>query len=153
MAKHPSVRISLAGFLVLVTAFASRCQCTSATDQEKTVQYREAHFKGLRNLALVKGVAVDLNGKPLGAVLVEVFDHPEIALRRAKTSAPDASGQHRLAACFSDTKGRFSFDLPAGQYELRCTKAGGWDCTFLIVDIKRGLHQARRLTIPLYVGT
>ena len=85
------------------------------------------------------------SGKPELAkdgVLVEVFDRPELATG----GDPTRQGQKRLIACVTRKDGRFSFNLPAGKYELRCSKPSEWNCTSVIVEI-----NARGSSKPLSV--
>jgi hypothetical protein len=80
-------------------------------------------------------------------VLVEVFGHPELAQGGDQTR----SGQKRLKACVTQRDGRFSFDLPFGKYEVRCSKPVEWNCTSVIVTLsKQG--SSKRLKVRLEVA-
>jgi len=80
-------------------------------------------------------------------VLVEVFDHPELAQGGSQTR----TGQKRLKACVTQKDGKFSFDLPFGKYEVRCSKPVEWNCTSVIVTLsKKG--SSKRLNVRLEVA-
>jgi hypothetical protein len=80
-------------------------------------------------------------------VLVEVFDHPELA----QGGDPTRRGQKRVRACVTQRDGRFSFDLPFGKYELRCSKPVEWNSTSVIVTLsKQG--SSKRLKVRLEVA-
>jgi len=80
-------------------------------------------------------------------VLVEVFDHPELAQGGDQTR----TGQKRLKACITQTDGKFSFDLPFGKYEVRCSKPLEWNCTSVVVAVsKKG--SSKRLNVRLEVA-
>jgi hypothetical protein len=66
-------------------------------------------------------------------ILIEVFDHPDFA----RGGDPTRTGQKRLMACVTQKDGSFSFDMPPGKYELRCSKPVEWNCTSVIVEIDR----------------
>jgi hypothetical protein len=80
-------------------------------------------------------------------VLVEVFDHAELAMG----GAPSRRGQNRLMACVTEKDGSFSFDLPTGRYELRCSKPEEWNCTSVIVEINQK-GSSRPLTVRLILA-
>jgi hypothetical protein len=96
-----------------------------------------------------QGVVKVPGGSPLGGVLVEVFDHPEVVLK----NGPPAQGlQHRLAACITDETGSFDLKLPSGKYEIRFSKSGGWQCTSTLIQV-RWFSLRKRLDVVMQVAT
>jgi hypothetical protein len=84
-------------------------------------------------------------------VLVEVY-----ARRGDDPSAPrldrEAGIENRVGACVTGKAGDFAFDLPAGRYEIRSSRAD-WKTTsmLVVVDTKKGKKTA--IQIQLQVGT
>jgi len=102
------------------------------------------------------GVVRDMNGELVSDVLVEVYDKPEYLLLQYPESEEKKEEQHQIAACVVGAGGKFCFrDLPPGNYELRVSKAGGWNHTHVYVVIAAGKQKAskRNLEITLYPGT
>jgi hypothetical protein len=98
----------------------------------------------------IHGIAQDSEGKPLDGVLVEVYDHPEIAL--ASHGMP-WSGQMRLAGCKTDETGLFSFRMRSGDYEIRFSKSIEWNVTSYRIKVRRThLWSQRRLRIWLHLA-
>jgi hypothetical protein len=96
-----------------------------------------------------RGIVKALDGSPLEGVLVEVFDHPEVALK----GGPRAQGvQHRLSACMTDETGTYELKLPSGKYEIRFSKSGGWQCTSTLVHV-RWFAFRRHLDVVMHVAT
>ena len=96
-----------------------------------------------------RGVVKAPNGSSLSGVLVEVFDHPEIVL----SSGPRPEGsQHRLAACMTDDTGSFDLKLAPGRYEIRVSKADGWQCASALIRVGRFSFR-KRLDIILELAT
>jgi hypothetical protein len=64
--------------------------------------------------------------------------------------------QRRIAACIVHDDGQFCFaNIPAGKYEVRFSKNGGWNRTSLVVSVAPANRNAtkRDLSITLQVGT
>ena len=135
--------------LILTSTSAVLGQCKPAPDARTTDWGHQTvvmiHSKPLRTLnGMVIAGFPGVSGED---VLVEVFDHPELAQEGNQTR----TGQKRLKACVTQKDGRFSFDLPVGKYELRCSKPVEWNCTSVIVTLsKKG--SSKRLNIRLEVA-
>lgn len=75
----------------------------------------------------------DINGKPLGGVLVEVFDKPDWIRRGLPASDTE---QKRVAACRTGRNGKFCFKrLPPGKYALRLGKGKAWNVMHIYVEV------------------
>jgi hypothetical protein len=121
--------------LILTSTSAVLGQCKPAPDTRKTDW-------GHQNVVLAGYPGVSEED-----VLVEVFDHPELAQGGDQTR----TGQKRLKACVTQKDGKFSFNLPFGKYEVRCSKPVGWNCTSVIVTLsKKG--SSKRLNVRLEVA-
>jgi len=96
-----------------------------------------------------KGIVKDVNGAPLSEILIEVFDHPEVRLREG----PPVEGiQRRISACMTNRSGSFDLELPNGDYEIRFSKSGGWQCTSMLIHVRR-FSLRRRLDVVMRVAT
>jgi len=90
-------------------------------------------------------------GKPWTGVLVEVYNHPEVVLR---DTSPNRPGQTRILGCITDQRGRFSFRLKTGDYELRASNGAGWNVTSVVIRVRKGRFiSRRRLVVQLFPGT
>ncbi|HEX6802927.1 MAG TPA: carboxypeptidase regulatory-like domain-containing protein [Terriglobales bacterium] len=90
-------------------------------------------------------------GKPWPGVLVEVYNHPEVVLR---DSSRNRTGQTRILGCVTDQRGRFSFKLKAGDYELRASNGGQWNVTSVVVRVRRGRFiSLHHLVVQLFPGS
>ena len=140
----------IASFAVLTTIYATCAwsQCTLAPDSRTTywghqnsVTVYSHPLKTLRGTVVLGFATPEI---PKDGVLVEIFDHPELAME----GNPSRTGQRRLKACLTQKDGSFSFDLPAGKYELRCSKPVDWNCSSMIVEIARN-GASKKLTLRL----
>jgi hypothetical protein len=140
----------IASFTVLTIIYATcvRSQCTPAPDSRTTywghqnaVTSYSQPLKTLRGMVVLGFATPEI---PKDGVLVEVFDHPELAIE----GNPSRTGQKRLKACLTEKDGSFSFDLPPGKYELRCSKPVDWNCSSVIVEIARK-GVSKKLTLRL----
>ena len=142
-------RIALTVLFGLIFADVALCQCRPAPETRVTNW-------GHQNVVTVEGQPLRaLNGvvqagfpeAPGENVLVEVFDHPELV---SDLIVNRQSQQKRLKACITQKNGKFSFDLPPGNYELRCSKPIEWNCSSMIVTIDRkGGFKRLKVTLEL----
>jgi hypothetical protein len=141
-------RLSLL-LLILTSANSVHGQCLPAPETRVTDWGHEnvvsTDSQVLRKLSGVVLVAFsEVKGED---VLVEVFDHPELVedlIEKRQTE------QKRLVACVTQKDGKFSFDLPAGKYELRCSKPVAWKCSSVVVTINRkGSSKHLKVTLQL----
>ena len=133
----------------VVCAYPTLGQCSTAASDSQTTHWghQNAVYVHSEPLKRLRGNVLLGSGKPdlsKDGVLVEVFDHPELAMG----ADPTRKGQKRLMACVTRKDGRFSFDLPRGKYELRCSKPTEWNCTSVIVEIN-GKGSPKPLTVQL----
>lgn len=142
-------RANLLVLLILTSTSAVLGQCKPAPDTRKTDWGHQnavmIHYEPLRTLTGL--VIAGYPGVSEDGVLVEVFDHPELAQGGDQTR----SGQKRLKACVTQRDGRFSFGLPFGKYEVRCSKPAGWNCTSVIVTLRKQ-GSSKRLKVRLEVA-
>ena len=102
----------------------------------------------VRRLQGVVIVGADL--KPQSGVLVEVYDHPEVIAKDEEGEAKRV-GRRRIAACVTDSTGEFEFQVADGRYELRCSKPVEWNCTSVIVQVRKGGGK-KRIRVPLEIA-
>ena len=141
--------------LLLLTATPVQCawgHCapapedrTTAWGHQNAVTVYQTSLQDLRGVVVLGFHVPEVKAE---AALVEVFDHPEIA----EMAIPNRTGQKRIRACLTQGDGTFSFHLPPGKYELRCSKVGdqtaAWNCASVIVEIKRDA-SSKRLKVRL----
>jgi hypothetical protein len=74
-------------------------------------------------------------------VLVEVYDHPEVAV----SDHPDSTLQRRISACVTSNTGQFSINVPSGFYEVRFSSSSplGVECTSILVKVRRFSTRSR----------
>jgi hypothetical protein len=103
-------------------------------------------------VSYIRGIALAAGSEntPVEGALVELFDHPEIALKTHGSQV--RTGQKRLAVCITGKDGRFSFDPLTGKYELRLSKP---DCNTesLILRIRKEARNRGRIEIRIEAGT
>lgn len=139
---------------VMALGTAGVCQCLPAGADQKT-SWGNMNVV-LRHPDPMRGpngvVVIPYTKTPLQGVLVEVFDHPERVFNE-KGEANSNRIQNRRAACLTSADGRFAFNLPTGRYEVRCSKAHGWDATSVLVEISKSRRAKRSgLKIALHVS-
>jgi hypothetical protein len=125
--RAPSRILAVAGFLALGWgAHEARSQQKPSSD-EKTIQ-----------------------GGNLLTPLAEVFDHPEAVIRDQR---PHRIDQKRLAFGRTDKMGRFSFDLPDGDYEIRASKSGGFGVRSVLIKMRKSAPDSSNpLIVALPLG-
>ena len=142
-----SCRIALTVLLGLIFADVAPCQCRPAPDTRVTnwghQNVVKVEAQPLRALSGV--VQAGFTEAPGENVLVEIFDHPELVSDLIENRQRH---QKRLLACITQKDGKFSFDLPPGKYELRCSKPIEWNCSSVVVTIDRK-GGFRRLKVTL----
>jgi hypothetical protein len=141
-------RTILPVLLILTSTSAALGQCKPAADTRTTDWGHQnvvmIHSEPLRTLTGF--VIAGYPGVSKEDVLVEVFGHPELALGGVQTR----SGQKRLKACVTQRDGQFSFDLPFGKYEVRCSKPVEWNCTSVIVTLsKKGASKGLNVRLEV----
>ena len=151
--KLSSRRIKFASsLLMLCLAWSvhgqSICRCKAATKSDTTRQgaNEEITIVESKPRTSVFGQVSDANGSALEKVLVEVF----------ASSRMKGVQKKRIAACFTDYKGRFCFGtIPDGKYEVLYSLDGGWKHTSLTVVVapKSGKSINAKIKIHMQVGT
>lgn len=134
-----------------------KCKCLPASPDQKTswgqqnvVIKEDEIFKSLRGK-----VVVAANEQPLAGVLVEVYDKTEGLLMDWKEREAKKAQQRRIAACVTGVDGEFSFPkIPAGKYELRCSKPIEWNSTsaYVIVAPKDPHSTSSKVIVPMHIS-
>lgn len=101
------------------------------------------------------------NNSPLEGILVEVYDHPEVAITQANNSAPNETSkvsQRKLTSCITGKDGMFRFDrIKSGKYEIRLTDVGGakslgpWEGRSWFITIDPQAHENVDKMIEVYM--
>jgi Carboxypeptidase regulatory-like domain len=100
-------------------------------------------------VARARGYVVDAAQSRIAEAQVEVFDHPELLIRRAR----QGEKQNLVAAGLTDETGSFDFpNVPPGRYEVRFTKYG-FNVLSLFVVVKRTAPESRRIVAQMTVAT
>lgn len=118
--------------------------------QENVIIKLDEPFKSLHGK-----ITVSSDGKPLAGVLVEVYDKPEGLLLGWKEREARKSKQRKVAACVTGNDGEFCFDkIPAGKYELRCSKPAEWNCTsvYVVVAPHERKSLASQIIVPMQIS-
>lgn len=127
---------------------ASPDQKTSWGQQNVIIKEDEI-FKSLR------GKVVAANEQPLAGVLIEVYDKPEGLLMDWKEREARKAQQQRIAACVTRADGEFCFPkIPAGKYELRCSKPIEWNSTspYVIVAPEDPHSTSSKIIVPMHLS-
>lgn len=165
----PGVRRQLVHMKLLIPSFliflyfggslsAQRCRCSppSSGDTTRPGANELIVVSEKRKHTRIGGVVRDVNGQIIPDVLVEVFDKPDYLLLPYPENLEKQKAQRRVAACVVGDDGQFCFaNIPAGKYEVRFSKHGGWNQTSLVVSVApRDRHATQRdLEITMQVGT
>ncbi len=123
------------------------CHCSPASERTTSWGVQNVLIAEPEPFNNVRGLVTDINRHALPNTLIEVFDQPEIV---RKDASPSRSGQKRLAACLTGQDGKFEFDLPQGEYEVRLSKPAEWNVTSVLVKVERSARKRKiriRLTI------
>lgn len=130
------------------------CKCSqpppeakTSWGQENVIIKQDQPFKFLRGK-----IVASSGGKPLSGVLVEVYDNPEALLLSWKEREVRKDMQRKIAACVTGEDGEFCFDkIPAGKYELRCSKPIEWNCTsvYIIVAPRQRNSLVSQIVVPM----
>lgn len=124
-------------------------QCAPASDSLRTQWgHQNVVLVNSKPVKTLRGTLLLGYGNPnvsKEGVLVEVFDHPELAMGGDQSRA----GQNRLMACLTGKDGTFAFDIPPGKYELRCSKPVEWNCTSVIVEVADKKGSSKPLSVRL----
>jgi hypothetical protein len=138
-------------FLVLYVVPSAQSKCDPVPQTRKTHWGLMDHVVESEPVKTLRGVVRIFASPdpPQEGVLVEVYDHGEIALENARQ---DRSGQQRVMACVTGNDGEFAFDLPPGKYEVRASKNAGWDVTSVIVEVKKRGAKLKKLKVELHLS-
>jgi hypothetical protein len=133
------------------------CKCSQPPLEAKTSWGQEnVIIKQDQPLKFLHGKIVVSSGEtPLAGVLVEVYDKPEALLLSWKEREARKDKQRKIAACVTGEDGEFCFDkIPAGKYELRCSKPIEWNCTsvYVIVDPKQRDSLVSKIVVPMHIS-
>jgi Prealbumin-like fold domain len=133
------------------------CKCSQPPPEAKTSWgHEDVIIKQDQPLRFLHGkIVVRHDEKPLAGVLVEVYDKPEALLLGWKEREDRKGKQRKIAACLTGEDGEFCFDkIPAGEYELRCSKPIEWNCAsvYVIVDPKQRNSLVSQIVVPLYIS-
>ena len=140
------------GLMVVTAASAALAKCVPVKDTQPTWWGHVITVKHNEPVRKLRGIVLERTSlSPFGGVRVQVFDHPELVLDERGLPKMDRTGQNQLAQCVTSADGTFSFDLPPGHYEVRCSKPREWDCISILVEVKkkardRGLKIQMRLS-------
>jgi len=138
-------------FTILWFAAPAFAQCTPATS-EKTIWGGNMHpvLKEKKLPRDIHGIVRAADHIALQEVLVEIYDHPELAPR----SADSEERQTRVAACMTDAQGRFAFTLSPGHYEVRFSKSSEWDVLSIPVVVQKfAPFSKKNLAVEMRLGT
>ena len=137
---------------------AQRCGCAPPASGETTRSGANENIvvSEKRKHTRIAGVVRYVNGQIISDVLVEVFDKPDHLLLPYPQNIENQKPQRRTTACVVGSDGRFCFtNIPAGKYEVRFSKNGGWNHTSMVVSVAPRSRNAtkRDLEIAMQVGT
>ena len=137
---------------------APRCRCTKPPPGETTRPGANENIvlSERQKYTRIKGSVRGANGQVLSDVLVEVFDNPNHLLMPFPQNVEKRKPQRRIAACVVGSDGQFCFaEIPAGKYEVRFSKDGGWNHTSLVVSVAPRSRNAtkRSLEISMQAGS
>ena len=134
---------------------ARGCPCRPAPPREQTRWGNDnVTLSAATRVSVLRGAVADINDQPMPEALVELSTDPGVSLlpyspeREARRSR-----QRRIAACFTDSAGRFCFArLPAGRYELRCSARGFQTVSQTIIVAAKGRGR-KRISVTLPAAT
>ena len=135
---------------------SSRCQCKTSLEDTRQGANENVIFVERKKRHRLEGVVRNGGGDILPDVLVEVFDEPDYLLLEYPESELRKKKQKRLRGCVVGADGKFCFrDLPAGKYELRFSKDGGWNHThvYVIVALPGKKASKQKLDVSMSLGT
>ena len=142
--------------LFLQGSYGSRCRCAASNEPTRDGANENVVIVEPEKYRQLAGVVQDTRGQILPDVLVEVYDKPEYLLLKYPESVEKKKAQRRLAGCVVGADGKFCFrGLQPGKYELRFSKAGGWNHIQVYVVIAAAKQKAsnRSLEITMQPGT
>jgi hypothetical protein len=138
---RPYSRVLKALYILLVIAAPANCQCKPTSAQTKWGGNMKVQMAEPKPVKSIHGVVMGGDGKPLGGVLVEVYDHPESLVW---DSTQPTVGKKRIAGCMTGETGVFSLDVPPGHYELRLSKSIEWDVTSMPVRVRKSAAYSKK---------
>lgn len=136
----------------------NHCGCVKATPEEKTRPGANEVIAVIERTPYkqIRGVVFEPGEVTMPEAFVEVFTHPEHLLPDYLEREKAQAKQRRIAACKTPATGEFCFPtLPAGKYELRVSKEGGWKitCFYLVVAPQNRKASKAQIEVHLPVGT
>jgi hypothetical protein len=141
--------------LLLFTLFlpqsrGSGCHCAASNEKTRAGANEMIVVRPPGKYRQVAGVVKAQTGEIVSDVLVEVYDHPEYLFLNYPESEEKKKAQHRIQGCVVGADGKFCIrDLPPGKYELRFSKAGGWNHLHVYVVIADSKQKASSRTLEL----
>jgi hypothetical protein len=137
-------------FILVVIAAPANCQCRPTSAQTKWGGNMKVEMAEPKPVKTIHGVVMG-GGKPMGGVLVEVYDHPESLIR---DSTQPVVGKKRIAGCITGETGVFALDVPPGHYEIRLSKSTEWDVTSMPVRVRKSAPYSKKgFEMWLQLGT
>lgn len=136
-------------------AQTEKCGCQSAPADQMTAWGKQNIILREPDVFKLLIGKVTAGGKALPGVLVEVFHNPEGLLMDWKEREAMKSKQKKIAACVTNLNGRFCFPkLDPGKYEVRFSKAVGWDSTsiYIIVDPTSSHSKNKKLIVRMQIS-
>ena len=134
----------------------SRCLCVATDETTRAGANEMIVVTPPRKYRQIAGVVKAQTGEIVSDVLVEVYDKPEYLLLSYPESEEKKKEQRRIQGCIVGADGKFCIrGLPPGKYELRFSKASGWNYIHAIVVIATAKQKAsnRSLEVTLRPGT
>jgi len=89
--------------------------------------------------------------RPIEDALTEIFDKPNYLL--GGNPFTDHPKQKRLKACVTSADGKFCLcDLSSGKYEIRVSKDGRWNVTYVYVELDQKHGTKEPIEINMSIG-
>jgi len=151
----------ISGLLFLLLSFspashqAGQCSCGPVPAEESTRWGNDnITLSTVSRVRVLRGVIIVGSDDLMANALVEVFTDPDV-IKLAYSSEVEArrAKQRRVAACFTDSHGRFCLtQLPLGRYELRCS-AKNFQAVSQTIKVVGSGRVKKRIIVRLPVAT